>query len=186
MPPLPPPRVRLRPLDLEQDVAIASRWYEDPEVLHYSEGEGTAPYDDDRIRAMYAYLGEEAGEVFIVEASGEQGWIPIGDAVLRRDTLPIVIGHPRFRSRGVGTVVLAQLVERARARGWSDLLVRKVFAYNERSLRMYRSAGFVEASRSTDDAGRLTVQLRLDLSLGSPPGPANRVSDETGSGMRSR
>jgi L-amino acid N-acyltransferase YncA len=158
----PRPSVRLRPLEPDRDLPNALEWYRDPEVLRGSEGT-TEPYDERVIRGMYSQLGD-GGEVFVVEVEHEGTWISVGDAVLRPDTLPIVIGDPRFRSRGVGGEVLRLLIERATASGWKALNVRKVFDDNERSLRMYQAAGFVTVGTSLDGDGRTTIQLRLDLS----------------------
>jgi len=106
-------------------------WYRDPELLHYLEGDAD-PYNKRQVRGMYARLGD-GGDVFIIEVEDAGKWIAVGAAVLRADTLPIVIGDPRFRSRGLGSVVLADLIQRAQSRGWAELNVRKVFDYNERS-----------------------------------------------------
>lgn len=157
------PRCRVRPLDIEADLEHAVEWYRDPEVLHCSEGDAD-PYDERQVRRMYAHLGD-GGDVFVIEVEHEGEWIAVGDAVLRPGTLPIVIGDPRFRGRGIGSIVLADLIQRARRRGWAELNVHKVFADNERSLRLYRSAGFEEVDRVSDEEGREVIRLRLNVSL---------------------
>ncbi|MDC3414487.1 hypothetical protein NC797_16205 [Aquibacillus sp. 3ASR75-11] len=46
----------LRPIQLPEDLAIAFPWYQDKEVLYYSDGEGTLPCDLKINERMYNYL----------------------------------------------------------------------------------------------------------------------------------
>ncbi len=49
--------LRLRPVRLPDDVSHAAAWYQDPEVLYYSEGGSAAvPFDEERVERMYRYL----------------------------------------------------------------------------------------------------------------------------------
>lgn len=74
--------LRLRPLIMPDDVTVALPWYQDPEVLYYSEGgESSVPYDFKRIEAMYHYLMNKA-EVYIIEVKIKNSWLPIGDVSL--------------------------------------------------------------------------------------------------------
>lgn len=50
--------LRLRPIRLPEDLDIALPWYQDREVLYYSEGEGTSPYDINIVERMYDYLSK--------------------------------------------------------------------------------------------------------------------------------
>ncbi len=155
--------IRLREARIPQDVASAVAWYQDPEVLHFSEGDGVQPYDETVVTRMYEHF-RERGTMFIVEVELSNGKrFPIGDAALCHDTLPIVIGDPRYRSRGYGRRVLEILIDTACALGWSELRVGKIFEYNDRSLRLYASAGFEVSGRSIDDAGRSTAQMTLKM-----------------------
>lgn len=155
--------VRLREARLPEDIALAVAWYQDPEVLHFSEGEGVGPYDEAVVGRMYEHFLDR-GTMFIVEVEmGDGRWHPIGDAALCRDTLPIVIGDPNYRSHGYGRRVLALIIEQARVLGWDELRVGKVFDYNERSLRLYAGAGFEVTGNDVDDAGRPTTQMVLRL-----------------------
>ena len=135
--------LRLRPVKLFEDCSLALKWYQDPEVLYYSEGENVTPYTLDIIKRMYLYLNH-IGELYIIGVHLEQGWYPIGDATLAKDTLPIVIGEKEYRSIGLGKRILKLLIQRARELGWQKLKVRKVFSYNQRSLKLYLSLGFIE------------------------------------------
>lgn len=157
--------IRLRPVVLPDDVAAAVRWYQDPEVLRLSEGEGVAPYDEATVARMFDYL-DARGELYIIEARGIEEWFPIGDASLLPDSLPIVIGLAAFRSRGIGRRVLRLLIARAMALGWETLRVKGVYTYNERSLRLYEGAGFVRTALIDDGEGPPAWSMDLFL-----PGP---------------
>lgn len=69
--------LQLRPMWLPEDVAIAAAWYQDPEVLYYSEGIGTPPYDMNTVAAMYRYLIGH-GDGYIIEVDTGEGWRPVG------------------------------------------------------------------------------------------------------------
>ena len=156
--------LRLRPVALPDDVATAVAWYRDPEVLRFSEGEGTPPYDAARVEQMYRTMVTRC-EVYIVEVPGEGGWRAIGDAGLCREAgVPIVIGEAACRSRGLGTRVLRLLVDRARALGWSRLVVQGVFTDNDRARRLYERAGFRVVGEIRDGEGRPMWRMELRLS----------------------
>ncbi|MFN8541544.1 MAG: GNAT family protein [Thermomicrobiales bacterium] len=155
--------LRLRPVVLPDDVAVAAPWYRDPEVLHFSEGEGTPPYDAALVEEMYRAMAGRC-ELYLIEVLTPAGWYPIGDAALCGEAgTPIVIGEAAFRSQGLGARVLQLLIGRARALGWSRMVVKGIYTYNERSLRLYARAGFRVCEQVTDDAGR--EMWRLELSL---------------------
>ena len=44
------------PIRLPGNLTITLPWYQDEEVLYFSEGEGTTPYDLTTIKRMYNYL----------------------------------------------------------------------------------------------------------------------------------
>ena len=132
--------LRLRPAKLPEDIITALPWYQDAEVLYFSEGKGVSPYDYKIVERMYRFFVEKC-EFYIIEIRTKNKWIPIGDAGLCRDSLPIVIGRKDKRSKGVGKRVLHMLIERARALGWEELQV-SVYTYNERARRLYEGAGF--------------------------------------------
>ncbi len=132
--------LRLRPIRIPADIDAAVPWYSDPEVLHFSEGPGTPAYDRDTVERMFQYLADH-GDAYIIEDLEAGQWLPIGDAALLTDSLPIVIGSARHRSRGLGKRVLRLLIDRAIALGRHTLTVGKIFEDNERSFRLYEGAG---------------------------------------------
>jgi GNAT superfamily N-acetyltransferase len=123
------PPIRLRPASIDDDCVTALQWYRDPEVLRFSEGPGTECYDLETVKAMYKYL-DSIGQLFIIEVREGGEWVPIGDVTLSRETIPIVIGDPVYRSRGIGTRVIRQLIEMARKEHWTELKVKKVYTFN--------------------------------------------------------
>src|SRR5262245_38975196 len=153
--------VRLRPAVLDEYERVALPWYQDPEVLRFSEG-GEPPYDRARLRRMFEALSAK-GELYLVEVIDGDAWRPVGDAALLPDDVPIVIGRADDRARGIGSEVLRLLVARARELGWTELLTARIEPDNVRSLRMFRRAGFVEQP-AAPGAERAPVTLTLALS----------------------
>lgn len=153
--------VRLRPIVLPDDVDLAVHWYQDPEVLHYSEG-GAEPYDADQVYNMYEYLLNK-GEVFIIEVKSHNGWIGVGDISLCSDSLPIVIGNQEYRSKGIGGKVLDLMIEYAKSQGRDKLRVNSIYTYNERSRRLFESRGFAALKTYVDDEGHECLSMELVL-----------------------
>jgi GNAT superfamily N-acetyltransferase len=166
--------LRLRPANLPDDVEVGWPWYQDPATLDLSERPGTEPMSRDRVEHMYRYLFEH-GEFYIIEVreppDGPDGaWMPIGDVMLAPNTLPIVIGDPGRRRRGIGRRVLALLIARARALGWTELHAKQIWSHNQGSLALFRSMGFVRESTGVDEAGLSFERYRLKL---DPERPAS-------------
>lgn len=152
--------VRLRPLTLPDDIDLAIPWYADPDVLYFSEGT-TEPFDTTRIHGMYRWLSER-GQVFIIEVFDED-WIPVGDISLCANLIPIVIGDPRYRGRGVGSQALGLLIEEATRLGWSKLIAHQIFSYNHRSLKLFQKFGFQKTETGVDSQGREFFRYEKDL-----------------------
>src|SRR5690606_8682858 len=94
----------------------------------------------------------------------EQGeWMPIGDVTLSQETIPIVIGDAEYRSKGIGTLVIKELIEMAKKAGWSELNVKQVFDYNERSHRMFISLGFAVTNEDIDEDGNRVRRYSMTL-----------------------
>ena len=161
------PKVRLAPLDPRAVMPYALAWYRDSVVLDGSEGRGTPAYDRATIERMYAHLSR-IGELYAIEVDDGGAWVPVGDAALCPDTMPIVVGEARFRGRGVGKAVLNLLIARARALGWQSLCVAKVYAYNDRAIALFEGAGFRLVGEARDGHGRPTRAYRLDLGQNAP------------------
>ena len=91
---------------------------------------------------MYAQLAEQ-GEVFVIEERAPAGtWVPIGDATLAPNTLPIVLRR-ESRRRGIGRLILRAFIARARELGWTELQVREIQPGNVASKALFCGSGFV-------------------------------------------
>ena len=163
--------VRLRPLVLPNDIDLALPWYQDPELLYYSEGgAGAVPYDADVVEKMYRYLLNK-GEVFIIEVQTTDGWVAVGDIALCSNCLPIEIGNAQYRSKGIGGKVLDLIIDHARSQGRETLLVNGIYTFNERSHRLFKSRGFSDLKRYVDDDGNECIPMQLILERVSPEHP---------------
>jgi len=155
--------VRLRPIKLPEDVVAAVEWYHDPEVLYLSQGDGVEPFDAAMVEKMFSMMSGRC-EVYIIEVREQSGWRPVGDASLCREAgTPIVIGHARDRSRGIGRIILARLVERAKELGWPDMVVSGIYTDNFRARRLYEGAGFKVVDEIPAEAGRVQWKMLLKL-----------------------
>ncbi len=149
------PTLRLRKYDGVFDFALP--WYQDPVVLRMSEGEGTKPYTMENLKWMYTYL-DAHGELYWIEEDQGNGFVPIGDVTLWQEDLPIALGSPSARGRGIGKAVLQALITRARALHWDHLAVQNIFSYNTASQRLFLSCGFQETKKTETGAS-----YRLEL-----------------------
>ncbi|AUW94411.1 MAG: GNAT family N-acetyltransferase [Sulfobacillus thermotolerans] len=133
--------VQLRPF-CEADMRLPQvlNWYKDREVLDGVEGPLAQPYDQARLERMYRYLNDHA-ELYMIEVRGVRGWETIGDVALAPDMLPIVIGEAEWRSRGIGSRVLALLIDRARELGYSSLWAKTIWTDNINSQRLFERMG---------------------------------------------
>ncbi len=149
--------IRLRPVAY-RDAETALPWYQDMEVLFYMDGpQRTQPYTLELVHSMYRTLSA-AGEFYQIDLRVNDDWLPIGDAALSDETLPIAIGRKEYWGCGIGSRVLQRLIQRACELGYRELRVKEILDTNPRSLNLYRSAGFREIRR-TDNG----IQVALGL-----------------------
>lgn len=132
--------LRLRKFD--DEFSFAFKWYQDIETVWLVDGV-KVPYTQEKLERMYRYL-DKKGELYFIEADGK----PIGDVCIWPDDLPIVIGDPAYRGRGIGKKVIRALIDRAESLGWKQLRVNEIYHYNEASRKCFESLGFRETSRT--------------------------------------
>ena len=130
--------LRLRQFDRQMDGAFA--WYQDPELVWLVDGV-RRPYSWETLERMYTYLAAH-GELYWIETLKNGQFVPIGDVTFSQQDLPIVIGDPRFRGKGIGKQVLGALISRGAALGFSSLNVREIYTYNLASQKCFASMGF--------------------------------------------
>ena len=124
------------------DVGLLVAWHADPDVSRYWDGE---TFTADELRGR---LERPDVDTWIVEDGGEpvgllqSWWEP--DPPRRGGIDGFLI--PSARGRGVMPVVARQLAAALLAEGWTEVTVDP-YAWNERAIRAWEKAGFVEVSR---------------------------------------
>ena len=148
------PELRLRRFDQVLPEALA--WYQDPETVYLVDGI-REPYTREKLERMYRYL-DTHGELYYIEALEKGFFRPIGDVTFSQEDMPIVIGDPAYRRRGIGRRVVAALIERGRDLGCAALGVREIYAWNAASQRCFESHGF-HLVETTARGGRFQLDL---------------------------
>ena len=124
---------------------VALNWYQDPETVMLVDGV-SEPYDREKLERMYTYL-EQHGELYYIEAENGGEFRPIGDVAFWQYDMPIVIGEPEYRGKGIGRKAVEALVGRGRALGYGELFVGEIYDFNTASQRCFESAGFRKFER---------------------------------------
>lgn len=147
--------LRLRRFDDRFDFALA--WYQDEETNYMVDGRrGT--YDADQLARMYHYL-EKKGEVYFIEILEDGIFRPIGDVSFWQEDMPIVIGEPACRGKGIGKQVISALIRRGQDLGYPYLKIGEIYDWNISSRRCFESLGFREYEK-TEKGARFILQLR--------------------------
>jgi len=158
-------KVRLRPFT-EADFDIVARWFEDPEVLHYSEGKESPNYSRAEIEGIYRAVAEQGSLLFIIETAdgkviGETWLQPMNmergkkqppDNAWRID---IMIGEKDYWGKRYGRHAVRLLLRHAFEVLAADrVAAMSVFEFNKRSLRMFQACGMREVRRVSDQVAR--------------------------------
>ena len=130
--------LRLRKYDGVHDFAL--EWYQDEKTVYLVDGKRD-PYTMPRLKGMYEYLNN-AGELYFIEVQENGTYKPIGDVTFWQEDMPIVIGYPSYRCRGIGRKVISALIERGKDLGYDHLAVGEIYDWNEGSRRCFESMGF--------------------------------------------
>jgi aminoglycoside 6'-N-acetyltransferase len=126
----------------EQDVPLLVAWHADPEVSRYWDGE---TFTEDE---LHARLARDRVDHWILE----EGGAPVGflqswwedDEPQRGGIDGFLI--PSARGRGIMPTLARALAERLLDEGWQHVTVDP-YVWNERAIRAWERAGFVEESR---------------------------------------
>ena len=146
--------LRLRKYDGVHD--FAEEWYLDEETVYLVDGKRD-PYTIERLGGMYRYLNN-AGELYFIEVFENGTYKPIGDVTFWQEDMPIVIGDPAYRGKGIGRKVIAVLAERGKELGYSYLEIGEIYDWNEGSRRCFESVGF-QAYEKTDKGAKYKLTL---------------------------
>ena len=129
--------LRLRKFDDYFDFAF--HWYQDEDLVYLVDGV-KRPYSRETLANMYHYL-DRHGELYFIEVL-EDVWKPIGDVCFWQEDMPIVIGDPGYRGKGIGSRVISALIARGRELGYDRLRVNEIYEYNTASRKCFENAGF--------------------------------------------
>ncbi|MGN6799621.1 MAG: GNAT family N-acetyltransferase [Gaiellaceae bacterium] len=143
----------------EDDASMLARWYADPDVSRYWDDE---TFTDDEMRER---LARPDVDMWILDEGGEpvgllQSWWEPGEP--RRGGIDGFL-VPAARGRGVMPAVARQLASDLLAQGWAEVTVDP-YEWNERAIRGWEKAGFVEVSRGhppDDDHSSEWVLMRF-------------------------
>jgi RimJ/RimL family protein N-acetyltransferase len=137
--------IRLRKYNGFFDFAL--NWYQDLEMLKMLDGPNAAVYDVNKLARMYHYL-DQHGELYFIEVKFEGEFMPVGDVTFSKEDMPIVIGLPEYRGKGIAKEVIKTLLKRAQTLGYDSLFVRDIYDYNLPSIRLFESCGFKTAEKT--------------------------------------
>lgn len=146
--------VRLRKYDGRSDFAFP--WYQDRETLLMADGDGT-PYDRKRLERMYSFLNAH-GELYFIEYQETAQFRPVGYVAFWQEDLLILIGERALRGHGIGRRIVLTLMNRAKALGFSSLVVREIYDCNTASRRLFEGIGF-RPYESTKKGKRYRINL---------------------------
>lgn len=138
------PGLRLRAFDGKYDFAFD--WYQDPEIVYLVDGV-RRPYSRETLTAMYAYLHKH-GELYFIEIQKNGQFVPVGDVTFWADDMPIVLGDPEYRGKGIGKKVVSALIARAKSLGFAQLRVGEIYDWNIASQKCFTSMGFVPSEKT--------------------------------------
>jgi ribosomal-protein-alanine N-acetyltransferase len=153
---------RVRPLTPADAIAIATWRYPPPFDFYDSGGDpgDFAPPDDEGLG--YYVLETQQGELVGFCCLGPEGRVP--GQTDEPGTLDVGMGlRPDAVSQGVASQSLPLVLDLARQVASPLRLRTAVAAFNERSLRLCRRAGFVEVRRFDGPRDQLFVELVRDL-----------------------
>ncbi len=146
--------LRLRKFDDRFDFAFD--WYQDEETVWLVDGV-KRPYSRETLENMYHYLNR-SGELYFIEVKENGLFRPVGDVTFWQEDMPIVIGKPEYRGKGIGKRVISALIQRGRELGYKILGVEEIYDFNATSRKCFESLGF-RAVEKTEKGMRFELKL---------------------------
>ena len=83
---------------------------------------------------------------------------PIGDVTFWQEDLPIVIGEPNYRGKGLGRKIISALIARGKELGFDHMAVEEIYDWNDASRRCFEALGF-SAYEKTEMGARYRLSL---------------------------
>jgi RimJ/RimL family protein N-acetyltransferase len=169
-------RVHLRPFT-EADFDIVAHWFDDPEVMYYSEGQENPHYSRADIEGIYRETAQQGGLLFIIETPegkviGETWLQPVNLERLKKQPpdrayrIDIMIGEKEYWGRRYGRHAVRLLLKHAFEVMRADRVVGISSEFNERSIRMFQACGLRFARRVPDQCTRAgTSYADVDLEI---------------------
>ena len=153
----------LRPMT-EGDWEILHVWNNDPDVLHFADGDDVTSRTIADVKHLYRLVSQTAC-CFIIEWNER----PIGECWLQEMNLhrildqfsgqdcrrtDLTIGEKRYRNRGIGTRAIRMLTQLAFERERADAVFGcEIWDYNAAILRAFEKAGFNKLNRTPNPKG---------------------------------
>ncbi|NMO51885.1 GNAT family N-acetyltransferase [Actinoplanes sp. TBRC 11911] len=159
MNPLESDRIALRPIE-KDDLTQLVTWFQDPEVLRFQSSGPFIPRSVSALAEEYSSAsGRRDTDVWLAVFSKSEEKV-IGTVALqggggfnRTATFILMIGPP-YQDRGYGLAATRLTL----SYGFSQLGLHRiqlvVFGFNERAMKTYKNAGFVEEGRARDSLFR--------------------------------
>jgi len=165
--------VLLRPLR-ESDWRYLEKWNADSEILYYTEGDSITAYSTDEVKKIYEHVSHTA-EIFIIENTGRvigECWIQNMNIknIIERNNLKLqyridlMIGEKEYWNHGIGSHVIAMLVEYGFKYKNADTIWGIVSDYNIRSINAFVKNDFEEYEKVREkDNPKAMFEIRMAI-----------------------
>ena len=164
---------RLHKLPLCDDhLPLLYQWNRDPEVLYWCEADDITLRSEEETQGLFSWMSKNANAIcFLIEHNGT----PVGECWLQPNNLPdlaaahpqgadlrridMSIGEKAYWERGIGTQVLALLVDFAFNNQQADALYGYCEDYNLRSQAVLKKNGFALVKRQPSESPKAQEEL---------------------------
>lgn len=145
------------------------RWYSDPEVLFFTEGDNVSAYSAEDVRGIYSQVSQTAF-CFLIEVDVGQGaMVSVGDGWLQEMNydhilerypgldvrrIDLAIGEMDYWGQGIGTETIRLLTEFAFLQQGADVVYNVgIWDYNLRSWKAFQRVGYEIVARVKQPTG---------------------------------